>query len=596
MVSGVAFAFGHTMHNRNPVNCCSSKSRYIDFHRRQVENSCIQAIMEKTIIILLLCIASSFHSVVSHVMSPPEKNDVIHIRKHLPIGHRVDGFLPVDKPARYYVAISGSPNTLTIRVTPCESPIFWSLSIQSTHDRRTPWAGNEDNMAQWESKQHHYPDIRRLFSFQGNGEESFTTAVVEDGIFLIDLISLESDTNFQVFVSDNRNHYGMWPQLPTDPRVEVLSVEEDRVELSWKPSLGDTTDARQFDYCVFVNKHHNVRTLCATEFNMKRQSNHHWDEQESKPIKSSRSSMATSKRKHRNFKGSTMDGNSNNELWSSKSLGGHRVCVGHWANATISKLKPRTLYYFDVFAVNPHTGTSVTYTGTFAETKHKNRSHLPKLPDEEMVNIFLKSKGLKILKIELPTRGFKWLFVHSCLHKVHIHITVNGKVITSKSLQGAHNFKLAGSPKDNCIITLKSSRGGPSLVKLFSSTAHHHMPFPNLSPDINLSVSNASCSSATVTWTGTGQGTKYCIYARHLEHNLDLKLIHKLQNSCLSTSTRSRAEKVICRQEGPQTLTEEQITDLKPGKAYLLDLYLLGLHNNTIKFPSRVVRTQGWCT
>ncbi|MEE6478412.1 hypothetical protein FKM82_011845 [Ascaphus truei] len=500
--------------------------------------------------------------------------------------------------ARYYFAVNGSQSAVTVRMTPCESPLYWALSFHATHDRGHSAGG--DN-GQLDLQQHGHWDPSRLFSFQGNGEESFSTPVTSGGLYLLDLFSLESDTNFQVFIWDNGKQVDPLPQLPTDPRVEIISVEEDRVELSWKPSLGAAADSNESEYCVFVNKHHNFKTLCATELNTKRKSRSHWDEE---GATSRKSAMETSKIKahvsqkaYKNLKGPTKEWNGNNELWSPQTVvGGQRVCVGHWANATISGLKPRTLYYFDVFAVNPSDGTSIAYTGNFAETKTKHRSQVPLLEHEEMMHIFLKSKGLKILNMDMPTRGSTWLFVHSCLHKVHLQIFVNGDILVSQSLQGAHNFKLFGNPKDNYIITLKSSRGGPGLVKLFTTTTHHRLPFPNLPPDINLTISKKSCSSVTVTWAGSAQGTKYCIYARHLEQNLDLKLIRKHQNSCLSTSTRPRADKVLCRQGGPQTLTEEQITDLKPGKAYILDLYLIGLQNNTIKFPSRVVRTQERCT
>uniref|UniRef100_A0A6I8SY16 Protein NDNF n=1 Tax=Xenopus tropicalis TaxID=8364 RepID=A0A6I8SY16_XENTR len=345
---------------------------------------------------------------------------------------------------------------------------------------------------------------RTLFSFQGNGEETFTTGVTSDSLYFLDIASLESDTSFQVFVWDHKNQGNLWPQLPNDSQLEITSAEEDRIKLSWKPSLGD---GKKINYCVFVNKQHNVKTWCATESNINKMFSNQLKENE---------------------------GKSKNNF-----VGAQKVCVGHWTNATISKLKPKTLYYFDVFAVNSHTGTSLAYTGTFAETKNKHRSQL-----------------------------------------VNLQITVKEEVIISQNIHRAHNFKISGKPKASCIITLKSSKGGPGLVKILATTAHNHLPFPNLSSDNSFSVHNSTCSSATVTWTGSGHGTKYCIYARHLEQNLDLKLIHK----------------VFCKHAGPHSPRVEKIKDLKPGKTYLLDLYFIGLHNSTIKFPSRVVRTQGWCS
>ncbi|OCT88287.1 protein NDNF [Xenopus laevis] len=545
--------------------------------------------MEKLLLILVLSIQSSSYSLGGDVLSQLHANHKIHARNLLPIGQRVDGFLRMDKPSRFYFFANGSHDILTLRVTPCESPLFWTLS--SVHDKKAHGAGevNMEHLKPYDQRMH----TRTLFSFQGNGEETFSTGVTSDSLYLLDIASLESDTNFQVFVWDHKNQGNLWPQLPNDSQLEIISVEEDRIKLSWKPSLGDD---EKVNYCVFVNKQHNVKTLCATMSNTNKRFSNRLNENEDKSSKSLETAMKTSKTYSNKLKENVKEHNVNNDLFFSKNfVGAQKVCVGQWTNATISRLKPKTLYYFDVFAVNSQTGTSLAYTGTFAETKNKHRSQAT-LPNDEMVNIFLKSKVLRMMTVDLPSHGSKWLFIHSCLHKVHLQITVNGKVIVSQNINRAHNFKLSGRPKASCIITLKSSKGGPGLVKIFSTTAHHDLPFPNLFSDMSFSISNSTCSSATVTWTGSGHGTKYCIYARHLEQSLDLKLIHMHQNSCLSTNTRSKAEKVFCKNAGPDAPREDEITDLKPGKTYLLDLYFIGLYNSTIKFPSRVVRTQGWCT
>ncbi|CAN2387288.1 peptide cross-linking via chondroitin 4-sulfate glycosaminoglycan [Pristimantis euphronides] len=550
--------------------------------------------MEKMILVLFLSIYPwdyGFASYMSHALSSNHMGD---IRKPLPLGQRVDGFLPLDVPVRYYFTVNKSQNAVTIRVTPCESPILWTLSVLSTQDY---------SVHPIHRKKYHHLGPQKIFSFKGNGEESFSSVVMSDGYYFLDFISLESDTSFQVFVWNQVDDSIPWPTLPEDPRVDVLSAEENKVELSWERSL-ESTEA-EFQYCVFINRKHNYKTLCATELDAKNELDYIPDNIDTKSKKSLNIITEKSKKKVFSYSKSyksvqVPDMVEEDNFLSSKTMaGGQRMCVGTSLNATVHGLKPKSLYYFDVFAVNPKDRTSVAYTGTFAETKPKQGAQipkLPKLPDDEMVNIFLKRKGVKIMSISPSNHGLKWLFVHSCLHKIHIHIMVNGRTEVSRSLQGAHNFKLLGHPKDDFIVSLKSSKGGLGLVKLFTTTAHGHLPFSNLPPDINMSVSKRSCSSATVTWTGSGPGVKYCIYARHLKHHLDLKLIHKHQNSCLNTNARSRAEKVTCRQAGSQTTLEERITDLKPGKVYLIDLYFIGNHNNTIKFPSQVVKTQKWCT
>ncbi|XP_056372882.1 protein NDNF-like [Hyla sarda] len=546
--------------------------------------------MEKVILVLLISLYPLDYGLggyMAHALYSVHSNHMGDTRRPLPVGQRVDGYLPLDKPVRYYFTVNKSQSAVTIRVTPCESPILWTLSILSTQDY------SEHLIPK---KKYHHIGPQRIFSIKGNGEESFSSIVTSDGYYFLDFMSLESDTSFQVFVLNQGDESVPWPILPEDPRVDVLSVEENKVDLSWEPSLGPSEI--EVEYCLFINRRHNYKTLCATEQDAKSEQ----DNLDTKGKKSmniitekSKSKVYSYPKSYKSVKVLGMEGDDN--FLSSKTwAGGQRMCVGTSLNATVYGLKPKSLYFFDVFAINSKDGLSVAYTGTFAETKPKQRSQIPKLAEEEIVNVFLKRKGVKIMSIDPSASGLRWLFVHSCLHKAHIQITVNGQIEVSKSLQGAYNFKLIGNPKDNFIISLKSSKGGPGLVKLFTTTARNHLPFSSLPPDINMSVSKRTCSSATVTWTGSGPGTKYCIYVRHLEHHLDLKLIHKHQNSCLNTNARSRAEKVVCRQAGSQTTLEENITDLKPGKSYLIDLYFISLHNNTIKFPSQVVKAQEWCT
>ncbi|KAM5172396.1 protein NDNF-like [Mantella aurantiaca] len=546
--------------------------------------------MEKLTLLLSMFMYLSSHSITSlAALVPPDSNHMSDIWRNLPIGHKVDGFLSMDMPIRYYLNVNRSQKAVTIRVTPCESPILWTLSFLATHD-------SLEQLGSYQKHGHRTPQA--LFSFEGNGEETFSSAVTSDGFLFLDIISFESDTSFQVFVWNNQDDIPPWPQLPSDPRVDVLSVHDDKVKLSWKPSLGPVE--ADFEYYVFTNKKHNFKTLCATQLNTKKDFEGLHDSEDDMNL-----NIITERLKNKvnaypnpskSLKITGMVEHETNEFWSSQSLlGSQRVCVGPWTNATIHGLRPKSLYYFDVFAVSRKYGTSVAYTGTFAETKPKHKSQIPKLPNDEMMNIFLKSKGVKVITIDPPSHGFKWLFVHSCLHKVHVQIMINGQVHLSQSLQGAQNFKLGGNSKGNIVISLKSSKGGLGLVKLFATNMHNNLPFLSLPSAINLSVSKRSCSSATLTWTSSGYANKYCIYVRHIEQNLDLRLIQKHQNGCLSTNYRSPAERVVCRKGGSKTLIEEHITDLKPGKAYIFDLYFIGHHNTTIKFPSRALKTQEWC-
>nr|XP_033782738.1 protein NDNF-like isoform X2 [Geotrypetes seraphini] len=546
-----------------------------------------------------------------------ERTELLKDFSFLPCEGLMTGFLTKDLPARYYFLVNKDHTPVTIRVTPCESPIYWRLTfLEITQTTK------RDNTVHRDSRKHpHQKAHVQLFSYKGNGEESYFTANSSAGLYKLELLSEETDTSFQVFTSTSQESNTFFPRLPLDPRVDVISVEQNRISLAWKPSPGSFRLGSKFEYCVFVNRLHNFKTLCATEPSLQersRKGNFHrkdrWDTEMTKLEQFSKKHTAGILNEVQSMMKGLQDVKSDDSmvektfkrLWAPNVLkpglvDSQRVCVGNRTNVILSGLQPGTHYYFDVFAKNHEKKTSSAYTGAFAETKVREKPKISKLEVEEMTHILLKSKGIRFLKLQ-PTSSNRriWLFIHSCVHQTSFEIIVKGKTVVSQSIVGAQIFQLP-EKADRYILRLRASNRGPGLVKLFATNVPYSLPFLSLPADMNLGVLNnvSNCSSVTVSWLGTQESTKYCVYMRNVEENLDLKLIRKHQNSCLSPNTRLEAEQIACKNfQGTdpwKTMVEEHIEGLKPGKLYLIDVYMFGQNNYVLKYPSQVVKAWDLC-
>ncbi|XP_078509739.1 protein NDNF-like [Lissotriton helveticus] len=527
----------------------------------------------------------------------------------LPTDVQVTRFLTTEKPARYFFLVTKSLTPVTVRVTPCESPLSWRLSfLQMPSDA---FRGGSEDARHLNSMRHPNSQAiwtpQELFSYQGNGEESYRTDSSSAGLYRLDIISMEKDTKYQLFTSTSAETQAHPLQLPLDPRVIVTSVGLREVTLAWNPSPAGSGSG--IEYCVFVNRLHNYKTLCAIEARSKIGTGEQGHRLASSlGLTDAGMEMTTLKRNNDVFNESnpsiSIPRSSHDEnkraVWAPRSKPDiKRLCVGNQTNATVFSLRPGRHYYFDVFALHPETGASMAYTGTFAETNAKIKPRVSELRAEEMTDIFLMSKAIKALRFPAKSlNGRINLFIHSCLHKAHLQITLGQETMVSQSIEGAHLFDLIVDQEAVYTILLKANHKGPSIVKLLLTSKPQNLPFTSLPTDTHLRVSDhpEACSAVTVGWRGSWGATKYCIYLRSIEGSLDLRLIKKHQNSCLRPDSRPKTEVVTCRQLQGSELqgapTEEKIKGLKSGKVYLMDVYMFGRNNYTLKYPTRIVKTR----
>ncbi|XP_036373475.1 protein NDNF [Megalops cyprinoides] len=532
---------------------------------------------------------------------------LFHDSSAIPDGAEINSYLFRDTPKRYYFVVEEDNTPLSVTVTPCDAPLEWKLSLQELPEESSGGSGEPEPLDQ-QKLQVTVDEGTELFSYKGNDVESYVAASSPSGLYQLELLSTEKDSNFKVYATTTPESDQPYPELPYDPRVDVTSLGRTTVTLAWKPTPTGARLRQPVQYCVVINKEHNFKSLCAVEAK----------------ISADDTFMAAPKpgRDFSPFDFSHFGFPSENDFGKDRALAGskalsnkvtrayaarqkadiQKVCIGNKNIFTVSDLKPDTQYYFDVFAVNAATNMSTAYVGTFARTKEEAKQKTAELKDGKVADVFIKRKGSKFLRFAPVSSHQKVTFyVHSCLDSVQIQVRRDGKLVLSQNVEGVRQFQLRGKAKAKYLIRLRGSRKGASMLKILATTRPNKQPFPSLPEDTRIKAFDKlrTCTSVTVAWLGTQDRNKFCVYRRQVEDSFSEEQRRREQNQCAGPETRKKSEKVLCKYfHSPnlqKAVTTETIKGLEPGKSYLLDVYVVGHSGHSVKYQSKLVKTRKFC-
>ncbi|XP_066090022.1 protein NDNF [Saccopteryx bilineata] len=523
----------------------------------------------------------------------------------IPDGAEISSFLFRDTPKRFFFVVEEDNTPLSVTITPCDTPLEWKLSLQELPEEASGEGSGEPEPLERQKQQVTEEEGTELFSYKGNDVESFLSSSSPSGLYQLELLSTEKDTHFQVYATTTPESDQPYPELPYDPRVDITALGRTTVTLAWKPSPTASLLKQPVHYCVVLNRQHNFKSLCAAEAGLSLDDTFMTAP---KPgLDFSPFDFA-----HFGFPVETLGQGRSLLVKPSPKLGRQassrpkadiqKICIGNKNIFTISDLKPDTQYYFDVFVVNSRSNTSTAYVGTFARTKEEAKQKTMELKDGKVTDVFVKRKGTKFLRFAPVSSHQKvTFFVHSCLDAVQIQVRRDGQLLLSQSVEGVRQFLLRGKPKAKYLIRLKGSRKGASLLKVLTSTRPSKQAFPALPEDTRIKAFDRlrTCSSATVAWLGTQERNKFCIYKKEVDDHYSEEQKRREQNQCLGPDTRKKSEKVLCKYFHSQNLqkavTTETIQGLQPGRAYLLDVYVIGHGGHSVKYQSKVVKTRKFC-
>ncbi|XP_011369079.1 protein NDNF [Pteropus vampyrus] len=523
----------------------------------------------------------------------------------IPDGAEISSYLFRDTPKRYFFAVEEDNTPLSVTVTPCDAPLEWKLSLQELPEGASGEGSGEPEPLEQQRQQMSNEAGAELFSYRGNDVESFVSSGSPSGLYHLELLSTEKDTHFKVYATTTPESDQPYPELPYDPRVDVTSLGRTTVTLAWKPSPTASVLRQPTQYCVVINREHNFKSLCAAEAKL-----------------GADDAFMTAPKPGLDFSpfdfahfGFPAPGAGQERSVLSKpppKPGRHaasrpradiqKVCIGNKNIFTVSDLKPGTQYYFDVFVANSRSNTSTAYVGTFARTQEDAGQKTAELKDGRVADVFVKRKGAKFLRFAPVSSHQKvTFFIHSCLDAVQIQVRRDGKLILAQNVEGVRQLQLRGKPKAKYLVRLKGNRRGASLLKILATTRPSKHSFPTLPEDTRIKAFDKlrTCSSATVAWLGTQERNKFCIYKKEVDDTYDEDRKKREQNQCLGPDTRKKSEKVLCKyfhSQNPQkAVTAETIKGLLPGRAYLLDVYVIGHGGHSVKYQSKVVKTRKVC-
>lgn len=445
-----------------------------------------------------------------------------------------------------------------------------------------------------------------LFTYKGNDVEAYVATSTPAGLYQLELLSTEKDSNFKVYATTTPESDQPYPELPFDPRVDVTALGRTTVTLAWKPTPTGFLMGQPVQYCVVINKEHNFKSMCAAEAKMSADDAFMLAPKPGRdfsPFDFAHFGFVPSDNVFGKERGLTSNRISRAHATKPKALDLQKVCIGNKNIFTVSDLKPDTQYYFDVFAVNSATNTSTAYVGTFARTKEEARQKTVELKDGRVSDVFIKRKGSKFLRFApVSSHQRVTLSVHACLDAVQVQVRRDGKLLLSQNVEGVRQFQLRGKPKGKYLIRLRGSRKGASTLKVLATTRpSSKQPFPSLPEDTRIKAFDKlrTCSSATVAWLGTQDRNKYCIYRKEVAESYGEEQRRREQNQCAGPETRRKSEKVLCKYfHSPnlqKAVTTETIAGLEAGKTYLLDVYVVGHSGHSVKYQSKLVKTRKYC-
>lgn len=528
---------------------------------------------------------------------------LFHDSSVIPDGAEISGYLFRDTPKRYYFVVEEDNTPLSVTVTPCDAPLEWKLTLQELPEDASGGGSGEPEPLDQQKQQVTVDEGTELFTYKGNDVESYVATSTPSGLYQLELLSTEKDSNFKVYATTTPESDQPYPELPYDPRVDVTALGRTTVTLAWKPTPTGLLMGQPVQYCVVINKEHNFKSMCAAEAKI-----------------STDDAFMLAPKPGRDFspfdfvhfgfdngfgKDRGLTSNKISRAYAAKPRVSdiQKVCIGNKNIFTVSDLKPDTQYYFDVFAVNAATNTSTAYVGTFARTKEEARQKTVELKDGKVSEVFIKRKGSKFLRFApVSSHQRVTLFVHTCLDAVQVQVRRDGKLLLSQNVEGIRQFQLRGKPKAKYLIRFRGSRKGASTLKVLASTRpSSKQPFPSLPEDTRIKAFDKlrTCSSVTVAWLGTQDRNKYCIYRKEVADNYGEEQRRREQNQCAGPETRRKSEKVLCKYfHSPnlqKAVTTETITGLEPGKTYLLDVYVVGHSGHSVKYQNKLVKTRKYC-
>ncbi|KAI1231668.1 Protein NDNF, partial [Lamprotornis superbus] len=173
-----------------------------------------------------------------------------------------------DIPKRYYFALEEGRvlAPFSITVTPCDVPIEWSILVyKSPPGKATP--GHHDTQEVSKS-QKASSIVSTIFNYKGNSVETYMGMSSHSALYLLEFLSTERDTHITVYLTTDTTSGLLYPELPADPRIDIIGIGHTTVTLTWKHSPSVLQHKESIQYCLLVNEKHNYKSFTQYYFDV----------------------------------------------------------------------------------------------------------------------------------------------------------------------------------------------------------------------------------------------------------------------------------------------------------------------------------------
>uniref|UniRef100_A0A8D2JFQ3 Protein NDNF n=1 Tax=Varanus komodoensis TaxID=61221 RepID=A0A8D2JFQ3_VARKO len=499
--------------------------------------------------------------------------------------------VPLHFTSRYYFVLEEGRMSapFAVTVTPCDVPIEWNIRVHKT--------SQTSHEAMWTLKPvpkyyiYLHFMVSTLYSYRGNSVETYTGMSYYSAVYMLEFLSIERDTQITVYLTTDTTSEHLYPELPMDPRIDVISVGHTTVTLAWKHSPTVLKYKEKVQYCLLMNEKHNHKSLCAAEAairlsGMKSQqplalslSPHILDPQHVTILSNGAMNMVSK--------------SSNGEV--------RQICVGTKNTYTVPNLSPNTQYYFDVFVVNFLSNASAAYTGTFARTLEEPEPKVTELKDGKVIQFNVDGRKQKPYHLRYQAKHTQVQFAfQSCSGQIRVKISRGGKLLMSENFAGLRHFMVKGRVGDRYLVHLWSAEPSNDSVKVQVSSLFYKPFFPVLPESLKIKSFSKlrTCDSVTIAWLGTQQLSKYCVYKKEIQED-QVWMETRNADRCSGPELRRKDDKVMCKYfhdlNLQRAVTTETIKGLNAGTVYLFDVYLIGSSGIPVRYYSKVVKTRKKC-
>lgn len=459
---------------------------------------------------------------------------------------------------------------------------------------------------------------RLLKSYTGSDVSGFESENPDPGVYSLVLVNDDRDGSVRLFASTSSPSDSPFPLLPDDHMVRITSSSpkspsqfpfssssssgssrsstkiEDfaKIHLTWKRSPTEEWHRQPVEYCLSANNFGHLQTYCAARalaFD---------DPRPTMPLYAGFGKPPGRTRgKGPSHNGGRTQREFKRQAW--------LTCVGSKTSFTFSATRSALIngrtFYFDVFAVNRRTQSSVAYKGV--QLKPVTREQV-QLKFDELMNFRLKTPSDYMLfrfKVARPPTRFLLFSFRPCVGLVRVEISRDDEVLyenrTSEGRPLQFLARTSASPDTYDILVSNDGKGSASFQVIVTS-ATKEFPFPDIPTDAGIRVVQSDCHSMELAWSESNPGhTYYCLVVEPFDSNGGTR------NRCTIPRPSNNKSKILChpsRSSNPNQRHPQQhnqtVTDLEKDMSYRLTVYVRNRNGSQyISYPPIVTATRQEC-